>query len=64
MQTQSREKISHAHARREPHLAHQTPVIRPYAAVVRSQTIPQGQDTGAATGLQDRVEKLEEKLIK
>ena len=56
--------ISYAHARREYELAHQTPVIRPYASVVRSQTAPQGQDTGAATGLQDRVEKLEEKVDK
>lgn len=52
--------ISYAHARRLYDQTHQTPVLRPYASVVRSQSDTNSQDTV----LRDRVEKLEQKLDK
>ena len=50
--------ISYAHARRLYQENHQTPVMRPYAAVVRSPSEAPNQDTV----LRDRVEKLEQKV--
>ena len=50
--------ISYAHARRVYDQAHQTPAIRPYASVVRSQSDTNGQDPV----LRERVEKLEQKV--
>ena len=51
--------ISYAHTRRIYDQALQTPMIRPYASVVRSQS-----DAGLETVLRDRVEKLEQKVDK
>ena len=50
--------VSYAHARRLYDQTHQTPVIRPYATVVRSQSDTNNQDNV----LRDRVEKLEQKV--
>ena len=50
--------ISYADARRLYQENHQTPVMRPYAAVVRSPSEAPNQDTV----LRDRVEKLEQKV--
>lgn len=52
--------VSYAHARRLYQETHQTPVMRPYAAVVRSQSEAPSQDAV----LRDRVEKLEQKVDK
>ena len=52
--------ISYAHARRIYAETHQTPIVRPYASVVRGQGDAPGQDTG----LRGRVEKLEQKMDK
>ena len=54
--------ISFAHARREYQKAHETPNIRPYATVVRSQNETPSQ--ADEMGLRERVQKLEERMEK
>ena len=52
--------ISFAHARREYQKTHETPNIRPYATVVRSQNETPSQ--ADEMGLRERVQKLEERM--